>query len=217
MRVAVAVLMVMASGAAMAQEALDRVAVSFGLEVITLSAIRRQLRMDAYLAGQPPEDTPEARRAAAERLIDQALVRREMNLSRYTPIPMAEVRQRVEAYREKLGLTPEAFVKELAKYGFEPDDFLNELYWQATLLRFVQFRFSPSVQVDDDEVREYYQKEYVPRLRQMMPGEEPPPLADVRERIVGILASRKENVVLEQWLETTRQQARIRYHEEAFQ
>lgn len=201
----------------MAQEALDRVAVSFGLEVITLSAIRRQLRMDAYLAGQPPEDTPEARRAAAERLIDQALVRREMNLSRYTPIPMAEVRQRVEAYREKLGLTPEAFVKELAKYGFEPDDFLNELYWQATLLRFVQFRFSPSVQVDDDEVREYYQKEYVPRLRQMMPGEEPPPLADVRERIVGILASRKENVVLEQWLETTRQQARIRYHEEAFQ
>lgn len=51
----------------------------------------------------------------------------------------------------------------------------------------------------------------------MMPGEEPPPLADVRERIVGILASRKENVVLEQWLETTRQQARIRYHEEAFQ
>lgn len=217
MRVAVAVLMVMASGAAMAQEALDRVAVSFGLEVITLSAIRRQLRMDAYLAGQPPEDTPEARRAAAERLIDQALVRREMNLSRYTPIPMAEVRQRVEAYREKLGLTPEAFVKELAKYGFEPDDFLNELYWQATLLRFVQFRFSPSVQVDDDEVREYYQKEYVPRLREMMPGEEPPPLADVRERIVGILASRKENVVLEQWLETTRQQARIRYHEEAFQ
>lgn len=217
MRAAVAVLMVMASGAAMAQEALDRVAVSFGLEVITLSAIRRQLRMDAYLAGQPPEDTPEARRAAAERLIDQALVRREMNLSRYTPIPMAEVRQRVEAYREKLGLTPEAFVKELAKYGFEPDDFLNELYWQATLLRFVQFRFSPSVQVDDDEVREYYQKEYVPRLRQMMPGEEPPPLADVRERIVGILASRKENVVLEQWLETTRQQARIRYHEEAFQ
>lgn len=217
MRVAVAVLMVMASGAAMAQEALDRVAVSFGLEVITLSAIRRQLRMDAYLAGQPPEDTPEARRAAAERLIDQALVRREMNLSRYTPIPMAEVRQRVEAYREKLGLTPEAFVKELAKYGFEPDDFLNELYWQATLLRFVQFRFSPSVQVDDDEVREYYQKDYVPRLREMMPGEEPPPLADVRERIVGILASRKENVVLEQWLETTRQQARIRYHEEAFQ
>ncbi len=216
MRVLLAALIVSAASTAAAQEVIDRVAVSLDLGVITLSAIQRQVRMNAYLEGKPPEDTPEARRAAAARLVDQALVRREMDLSRYTPIPMAAVRENVDAYRKKLGLTQERFEAELAKYGFAPEDFLQELYWQATLLRFIQFRFSPSVQVDDEEVRDYYEQEYVPRLRQMVPDQPPPPLAEVRERVVGILASRKENQVLEEWLEQGRQLAKIRYHEEAF-
>lgn len=214
MRIAAAIVLLCTAAGA---EVIDRVAVSFGHEVVTLGAIRRQLRMNAYLRGAPPEDTPEARRAAAERLIDQTLVKREMSLSRYTPVPMAEVRQNVEAHREKLGLTPDQFAAELARYGFTPDEFLAELYWQATLLQFVQFRFSPSVQVSEEEIQEYYENVYVPRLQRMAPGQKPPPLVDVRERVAGILASQKENTVLEQWLQQTRQQARIRYHEEAFQ
>lgn len=203
--------------AAASGEVIDRVAVSFGHEVVTLGAIRRQLRMTAYMSGKPPEDTPEARRAAAERLIDQALVKREMDLSRYSPIPMADVRKNVEEYREKLGLTPERFTEELARYGFTLDEFVDEIYWQATLLRFVQFRFSPSVQVSEDEIQQYYEREYAPRLRAMAPGQEPPPLDEVRERVAGILSSQKENAVLEQWLRQGRQLSRIRYHEEAFQ
>lgn len=217
MRVLIAAMIVTASGTAAAQEIIDRVAVSLDLGVITLSAIQRQLRMNAYLEGKPADDTPDARRAAAARLIDQALVRREMSLSRYTPIPMAEVRSSVDAYRERLGLTEERFEAELAKYGFTSQDFLQELYWQATLLRFIQFRFSPSVQISDEEARDYYEQEYMPRLGQMAPDQPPPPLAEVRERVVGILASRKENQVLEEWLEQGRQLAKIRYHEEAFQ
>lgn len=216
MRRIVFALILMGTAAAAAEEVIDCVAVSFELEVVTLSAIRRQMRMSAYLEGEPVEDTPEARRAAAERLIDQALVRREMNLSRYTPIPMEEVRQKVEEYRQKLGLTTEAFAAELGKYGFSGEDFLQELYWQSTLLRFVQFRFSPSVQVSDEEVREYYEREYVPRLAKMVPGQAPPPIEEVRERVTGILAARKENTVLEEWLKLGRQTARIRFHEEAF-
>jgi hypothetical protein len=214
MRILAAVVLLCAAASG---EVIDRVAVSFGHEVVTLGAIRRQLRMSAYTSGKPPEDTPEARRAAAERLIDQALVKREMELSRYTPIPMADVAKNVEEYREKLGLAPERFAEELARYGFSTDEFVNEIYWQATLLRFVQFRFSPSVQVSEDEIQEYYEREYLPRLRAMAPGQEPPPLAEVRERVTGILASQKENAALEQWLRQGRQQARIRYHEEAFQ
>lgn len=216
MRRIVFALMLIGTAAAAAEEVIDRVAVSFELEVVTLSAIRRQMRMSAYLEGKPAEDTPEARRAAAERLIDQALVRREMNLSRYTPIPMEEVRQKVEEYRQKLGLTTEAFESELSKYGFTMEDFLQELYWQSTLLRFVQFRFSPSVQVSDEEVREYYEREYVPVLAKMAPGQAPPPIEEVRERVTGILSSRKENAVLEEWLKLSRHTARIRFHEEAF-
>ncbi|HAX43273.1 MAG TPA: hypothetical protein PLF84_08880 [Bryobacteraceae bacterium] len=216
MRRIVYLLMLMGTASAAAEEVIDRVAVSFGLEVVTLSAIRRQVRMSAYLEGKPVEDTPEARRAAAERLIDQSLVRREMNLSRYTPIPMEEVREKVEEARQKLGLTAEAFEAELRKYGFTTDDFLNELYWQSTLLRFVQFRFSPSVQVSEEEVREYYEREYVPRLAKMVQGQAPPPLDEVRERITNILSARKENAVLEEWLKLGRQAARIRFHEEAF-
>ncbi|MBE7543453.1 MAG: hypothetical protein HS123_13910 [Solibacteraceae bacterium] len=216
MRRIVYILMLVGTAAAAAEEVIDRVAVSFGLEVVTLSAIRRQVRMSAYLEGKPVEDTPEARRAAAERLIDQSLVRREMNLSRYTPIPMEEVRQKVEETRQQQGLTAEAFAAELHKYGFTTEDFLHELYWQSTLLRFVQFRFSPSVQVSEEEVREYYEQEYVPRLARMVPGQGPPPVDEVRERITSVLSARKENAVLEEWLKLGRQAARIRFHEEAF-
>lgn len=216
MRRIVYILMLVGTAAAAAEEVIDRVAVSFGLEVVTLSAIRRQVRMSAYLEGKPVEDTPEARRAAAERLIDQSLVRREMNLSRYTPIPMEEVRQKVEETRQKQGLTAEAFEAELHKYGFTTEDFLHELYWQSTLLRFVQFRFSPSVQVSEEEVREYYEQEYVPQLARMVPGQGPPPVDEVREPITSVLSARKENAVLEEWLKLGRQAARIRFHEEAF-
>jgi peptidyl-prolyl cis-trans isomerase SurA len=216
MRAMIPELMLLAAVTAMAQEVVDRVAVSLDQRVITLSAIKRQMRMNAYLDGRQPEDSPEARRAAAERLIDQALVRREMSLSRYTPIPMADVRKNLDAYREKLGLPEEAFAAQLERYGFTPDDLLQELYWQATLLRFVQFRFSLGVQVSDEEVLEYYEKEFVPSIRQMAPGQEPPPLAEVRDRVAGIVASRKEDAVLEDWLQQGRQLAKIRFHEEAF-
>lgn len=214
MRLLAAILLLCAAAGG---EVIDRVAVSFGQDSVTLGAIRRQLRMDAFLSGQPPGDTPEARRAAADRLVNQALVKREMELSRYTPIPMEDVRKSAGEYREKLGLTPERFAEDLARYGFTLDEFVDEIYWQATLLRFIEFRFRPSVQVSEEEIQEYYEREYLPRLRELAPGEEPPPAAEVRDRVAGILASRKENEVLDEWLRQGRQQVRVRYHEEAFQ
>ncbi|MGD0580069.1 MAG: hypothetical protein ABSC08_14200, partial [Bryobacteraceae bacterium] len=76
MRIAAALLALLPALAA--GEVLDQVAVRVGAQVITASAVRRHLRMEAFMQNREPDLRPEARREAAERLIDQALVRREL-------------------------------------------------------------------------------------------------------------------------------------------
>jgi hypothetical protein len=72
------------------------------------------------------------------------------------------------------------------------------------------------VTVSEEEIRNYYEKEYVPgRLRQSDSGQVEP-LPQVQALIVRILEARKADVALDQWLVQSRQQTKIRYVEEAF-
>ncbi len=70
-----ACILVLTPGIAQA-DVLDRVAVSAGQQVVTLSGVRRQLRVEALVANSEPVYSAENMRRAAERLIEQALVLR---------------------------------------------------------------------------------------------------------------------------------------------
>lgn len=212
MRRAAALLALLAIPAA--AEIIDRIAVSAGSQVITDSAIRRHLRMEAWDLGKPPDLSTSARRRAAARLTDLALVRRELELSRYVMPPMADVdaviaREIMPRFASEAELSAS-----LARYGFTPDDLRQEILFRLAVVRFVEFRFRPGVQVSDAEVEEFYRNEYPDLARAQ--GAQPAPLDDARESIREILAQRKTNQALENWLEMTRQQTRIQYFEEAF-
>jgi hypothetical protein len=64
----------------------DRVVVSVGPEAITLSEVREEIAVTAFLNGEKPDYSPGVTRRAAERLVDQTLIRKEMDLGRY-PLP----------------------------------------------------------------------------------------------------------------------------------
>src|SRR5688572_25991518 len=64
-------------------EIIDRVAVTVGPSVITESELRRELRITAFLDGRELDLGSAAKRAAGDRLIDQRLIRREIETSRY--------------------------------------------------------------------------------------------------------------------------------------
>ena len=71
-------------------EVVDRVAVVVGTNVITESELLREVRLTEFLNGEPLDLSPEKKRAAAERLVDQQLIRTEMELGRYPQPGTAE-------------------------------------------------------------------------------------------------------------------------------
>jgi len=194
-----------------AGEVLDRVAVRVGAQVITESAVRRHLRMEAFVENREPDLGAEARRKAAERLIDQTLVRRELELNRYPTPPASEVEANLEGIRKGRNEDAGAFASSLARYGFSEEELRNEVFYEIALLRFVDFRFSPGVQVSEEETQQAYEKEVVQRRNTA-----PPALEEARAGIVKLLTYRKTTAALEQWLAQARQQVKIRYFEEAF-
>jgi len=197
-------------------EILDRVAVAAGPQAVTLSEILRHLRFRAIVSGVPVEDTEQNRRQAAEQLVDLLIVRRELDLSRYSPPTMAEADKAIEAFLADMKWSRERLAGELGRAGFSEEEFRREMQARLTVTRFIDYRFAPGVQVSDEEVQAYYESEFLPALRQSSPGAAAPELSTVRAMIERILTTRKVNAAMEEWLKQMRQSLRIRYFDEAF-
>jgi hypothetical protein len=195
-------------------ETLDRMAARVGKDAITESALRRHLRMEAFFARKTPELGPESRRKAAERLIEQTLIRRELELNRFAPPAAADVEAQIAKLMKARQEDAAALNASLESYGFSLDDLRSEIQYQIMLLRFVDFRFSAGVLVTDAEIQEEYEKDVVPEAQRR---NVPAPSADeARSDIVKLLTYRKTNTALEQWLAQARQQVKIHIFEEAF-
>ncbi len=75
----------------------DRIAVTVGDQVITETEILREIDITAFLNGEKPSFTPDEKRKAADRLVEQKLVRKEMELGNY---PEATTEQAEELLAE---------------------------------------------------------------------------------------------------------------------
>jgi hypothetical protein len=187
-------------------EIIDRIAVSVGNSVITTSDIEREIRVTAFLNREQPDLSPESRRTTAERLIDQTLVRREMELSRYPQPAPEEIESQWQILRK--GRDP-------AAAGLSDDEIRKELVWQLTFLRFVEVRFRPGVQVTDQEVKEYFERAIKPVLQASQPNAEIN-LDDYRQQIEQTLSARRADEELEVWLKEARKRTEIVFHDEVF-
>ncbi len=181
-------------------EIIDRIAISAGNQVITESQIQEEIRVTAFQNRQKPDYGAGQRTAAGERLIEQTLVKREMELSHY-PLPEPQ---------ESAALENRITDKELADAGLTRDELTRHLVWQLTLLRFIEYRFKPSVQIPESAIRDYYDN----KIKVQEPT---PTLEESRVRIEAILTEERADAALDRWLAETRKQIRIVYHPEAFQ
>jgi peptidyl-prolyl cis-trans isomerase SurA len=212
MRSAAAVLVLLA--ALVPGETLDRIAVRVGKDAIPESTLRRHLRMEAFFARKTPDLGSESRRKAAERLIDQLLIRRELELNRFAPPASADVETQIGQLMKTRQQDSAALGASLESYGFMLDDLRSEIQYQIMLLRFVDFRFNAGILVTEAEIQEAYEKEVALKARER---NVPAPSADEsRAGIVKLLTYRKTNAALEQWLAQARQQVKIHLFEEAF-
>lgn len=208
---------ILALGASLASAAIiDRIAVSVRNRVITASDMDREIRVTAFLNGQPPDLSPAGKRAAAERMVEQRLVRREIETSRYPAPQPAEIEPALAAFRQRYYPAEADYLSALARYGITGQDVRDALLWQRTLLQFIDVRFRPAVQITAEEIQNYFDTVLAPRLRAAEPGKAIS-LDDYRDRIEDTLAAEREDREMDNWLREAKRQTPIVYHDEAFQ
>ncbi len=194
---------------------LDRVAVIVGKQVIKTSDIERDLRLTEFLNREKVDLSVAARRKAAERLIDQSIIRNELANGGYSRPSAAEVHTLLQQLRRDRFSGSEARMNSaLASYGLNAGQLQAQLVWQLTVLRFIDQRFRPAVLVTDEEVRAYYDQ-HLDELRKEKPGANT--FEALEPEIRRSLEGERINQSFTQWLENARKRNHIEYREGAFQ
>ena len=146
------ILLLMSAGLA-SPALVDRVAIAIGYQVITESQISEELRVTALLNHLPVVENANARRAAADRLIQQFLIRRETEVSHFPPPEQAEVAAYSAQVEQDFG-DAARLRQELQKYKLDESALRDHLSLQLTTMRFIEFRFRPELAASDPEVEQ---------------------------------------------------------------
>ncbi len=189
----------------------DRIAITVGNKVITDSEIDLRIRLTAFQNEEKPDFSLTAKRAAAQKLIDQKLVEREMDVGRY-PRAAAGVGKALLADYEKTNYQSNqaAMDTALQRYGLTEQDLEDELRLQSELLTFVNLRFRPAVQVTDQDVRRYFEQ-------QSKQGAQAGAFEAVRAAIEQKLTTERADRELDAWLQDQRMRTKIEYNEKELQ
>lgn len=171
----------------------DRVAVVVGTDVITQTEVDEEARVTQFLNREPLDLSPDARKAAAERLINQQLIRGEMSISRFPEPSEKETQDMLRNFRQQHYPNESQFRTALQKYGLTEDDLKAHLQWQLAAMRFTDQRF---------------------RSVANAPAPAPETSAD---RIAPGAPPRSVDEAMDQWLSEARSRTRIEFKKEAFQ
>jgi len=128
---------------------IDRIAVVVGKNVITETELLREVRLTEFLNNQPLDLGPAARRAEADRMIDQQLIADEMKLSDFIMPSAADAAPLVAQVEHRFhGAAPMRAA--LEKYGLTEADLRQYLLWQVSVLRFTEMRFPPAIPTEPE-------------------------------------------------------------------
>ncbi len=195
-------------------EVIDRIAITVGSNVITESELRQAVRLRQFLNGEPLDFRAFILRDVGERLVDQFLIRKENDNSRYGGAPAESVQEALnQAMAQLFKDDRKAYAQALAAYGLTEEALLAHLAWQLTVVRFVTLRFGAGIQIPPEEAKSYFDKEIKPKLPE---GASQNP-DDYREQIEESMSHQQANEHADDWLRETRRRTVIDFHPEVFQ
>jgi len=192
-------------------EVIDRIVALVNGHVILQSHVEDDVYFEALSDGRPVHGvTDKDRGAALEHLIDQELVREQIQAGENSAPAPEDVQKRIAEIR---ALHPgtnsdEAWREELARYGLDEKRLEAKVTDELTVLRQIDLRLRPTVQVENREIETYYRDTFVPEMRKV--GAAEPPLAEVSSRIREILTQQKISEQFSTWLEALRKESKIR-------
>jgi len=209
--VALAILMsALSLPAAHAGQVIDRIVATINGHIILQSDWDEAMCYEALLNGRAINQfSNEDRRAVLDRLIDQELLGEQMKSAYFQHASEAEAAARVaearNAYPE--AATAEGWQSVLARFGLAEKDLISHVQQQIDLMRLVDARLRPAVQIDSKTIEAYYREKFVPQLKQSGAGDVPP--ADVAAKIRELLTEEKVNELMVSWLQSLRSESKL--------
>jgi peptidyl-prolyl cis-trans isomerase SurA len=191
-------------------EVLDRIVARVNGHIILESDWEDELRFEALMNGRSLEQLSSADvDAALHHLVDQELLEEQMRSADFTRASDAEVNQRIAEVRKLYpeGQEEAGWSRILARYGITAEELQRHLALELDVSRLVEARLRPSVTIDADAIRNYYNHELLPRLRNS--GAKEIPLEEASAGIREVLTEQRLNELLVAWLENLRSGSEI--------
>lgn len=187
--------------AAAAQEVIDRVAARIENDVILLSDVRLLAEYQLLVDGKS-----ESEGELLDRLIDQWIVRNEANAARTPPPSDADIERGLRRLRQSFDSEQE-YESRRRLSGLSEADVRRITADQVFLNNYLDSRFRPTVQVDEQAVREFYERSVVPRAQAR--GTAPPTLDAAHDFIQEALVQRGINQQADVWLKESHGRLRV--------
>ena len=143
--------LILALALSLRAEVVDRIALTIGNQAIVESQIDEELRVTALLNHKPVIRNQDARRDGATRMIQQFLIKLEMEVSHFSQPDTKDL----EAYRLQVERDyggPDGLVAALQRYQLDEAVLRSHLNLQLTALRFITFRFQPQFAANDPDL-----------------------------------------------------------------
>lgn len=203
-----------------AGQIVDRVVGNVNGHVVLQSDWEQEVVFEAFLNSRDPDSfTSSERRAALNRLIDRELLREQLRPSQ--PVPADQVAARVAELREQISNQAckevgklhldckgdDAWRAVLQRYGLTQNALEKRLGDEIQLMKLVEDRLRPSIQIDPQAVETYYHDQLLPEMQRA--GSRAASLPEVFGRIKDLLAEKKMNELLSGWLVSLRSGSHI--------
>jgi len=121
-------------------EIVDRISVVVDRIAIKHSDIEREIRSSAFINGEQADFSADSQKKAAAQLIDQAIIRKEIQAGAYPEPQAPRVDQLFQQIRRRYP-TAAAFQAALAQAGISEQQLRDQLRWQLKVLEFIRIRF----------------------------------------------------------------------------
>jgi len=189
-------------------QVIDRVVTNVNGHVVLQSDWEQEVAFEAFSNARDPDSfTSAERNAALNRLIDRELLREQLRPSQ--PAPSEQVAARVAEVRKLHPdcTTDDGWRAKLQRYGLTQSALEKRLAEQIQLMKLVEDRLRPSIEIDQQAVETYYHDQLLPDMKRA--GSVATPLTEVFGRIKDLLAERKMNELLSGWLASLRSGSHI--------
>jgi hypothetical protein len=189
------------AGGADRGQTIDGIAARIEDDILTESEVHELSAFQSLVDGRS-----KARSEVIQELADQWIVKGEAATTRY-PQPTPQDVDTAYAQLQKQFPSPDALKARCDAEGLSQSAVRRLLAQQLYLARFLDFRFRPAAQVNDEQVGAYYKNEFVPQLQKR--GDAVPAIEDVEDTIREVLVQRAISERATEWLDDTRMRLRV--------